>query len=63
MEGLQKYVDEGDVVKKGQALAKIDDGGLYNELKLVESQAKLAKLFMKDNQSYGMIKLDLKSNI
>ena len=37
------YVDEGDVVKKGQALAKIDDGGLYNELKLVESQAKLAK--------------------
>ena len=37
------YVDEGDIVKKGQALAKIDDGGLYNELKLVESQAKLAK--------------------
>ena len=37
------YVDEGDVVKKGQALAKIDDGGLFNELKLVESQAKLAK--------------------
>lgn len=37
------YVDVGDVVKKGQALAKIDDGGLYNELKLVESQAKLAK--------------------
>ena len=37
------YVEEGDVVKKGQALAKIDDGGLYNELKLVESQAKLAK--------------------
>ena len=37
------YVDEGDVVKEGQALAKIDDGGLYNELKLVESQAKLAK--------------------
>ena len=37
------FVDEGDVVKKGQALAKIDDGGLYNELKLVESQAKLAK--------------------
>ena len=37
------YVDEGDVVKKGQALSKIDDGGLYNELKLVESQAKLAK--------------------
>ena len=37
------YVDEGDVVKKGQALAKIDDGGLYNELKLVESQAKLSK--------------------
>ena len=37
------YVDQGDVVKKGQALAKIDDGGLYNELKLVESQAKLAK--------------------
>ena len=37
------YVDEGDIVKRGQALAKIDDGGLYNELKLVESQAKLAK--------------------
>ena len=37
------YVDEGDVVKKGQALAKIDDGGLFSELKLVESQAKLAK--------------------
>ena len=37
------FVEEGDLVKKGQALAKIDDGGLYNELKLVESQAKLAK--------------------
>lgn len=37
------FIEEGDVVKKGQALAKIDDGGLYNELKLVESQAKLAK--------------------
>lgn len=37
------YVNEGDRVNKGQALAKIDDGGLYNELKLVESQTKLAK--------------------
>lgn len=37
------YVNEGDRVNKGQALAKIDDGGLYNELKLIESQTKLAK--------------------
>ena len=37
------YVEEGDQVSKGQSLAKIDDGGLYNELKLVESQTKLAK--------------------
>ena len=37
------YVNEGDRVNKGQALAKIDDGGLYNELKLVESQTELAK--------------------
>lgn len=37
------YVEEGDKVSKGQSLAKIDDGGLYNELKLVESQTKLAK--------------------
>lgn len=37
------YVEEGDYVKIGQALAKIDDGGLFNELKLIESQTELAK--------------------
>jgi RND family efflux transporter MFP subunit len=36
-------VEEGDNVKIGQALAKIDDGGLFNELKLIESQTELAK--------------------
>ena len=44
------YVEEGDYVKIGQALAKIDDGGLFNELKLVESQTKLAKTIF-DRQS------------
>ncbi len=44
------YVNEGDRVNKGQALAKIDDGGLFNELKLVESQTKLAKTIF-DRQS------------
>ena len=36
-------VGEGDTVKKGQTLATIDDGGLSDELKLIESQASLAK--------------------
>ena len=36
-------VGEGDTVKKGQTLATIDDGGLSDELKLIESQANLAK--------------------
>ena len=40
---IKVYVNEGDRVNKGQALAKIDDGGLFNELKLVESQTKLTK--------------------
>ena len=44
------YVNEGDRVNKGQALAKINDGGLFNELKLVESQTKLAKTIF-DRQS------------
>ena len=44
------YVSEGDKVNKGQALAKIDDGGLFNELKLVESQTKLTKTIF-DRQS------------
>ncbi len=35
------YVNEGDRVNKGQALAKINDGGLFNELKLVDRQSKL----------------------
>ena len=47
---IKIYVDEGDRVNKGQALAKIDDGGLFNELKLVESQTKLAKTIF-DRQS------------
>ena len=40
---IKVYVNEGDRVNKGQALAKIDDGGLFNELKLIESQTKLTK--------------------
>ena len=47
---IKVYVNEGDRVNKGQALAKIDDGGLFNELKLVESQTKLAKTIF-DRQS------------
>ncbi|WP_369048249.1 efflux RND transporter periplasmic adaptor subunit [Tenacibaculum sp. UWU-22] len=37
------YVKEGQHVKKGQILAKIDDGGLANQLAQVEVQANLAK--------------------
>jgi len=37
------YVNEGDQVRKGQLLAKIDDGGLSSQLAQQETQAKLAK--------------------
>ena len=37
------YVKEGQYVKKGQALAKINDGGLANQLAQVETQMVLAK--------------------
>jgi len=37
------YVKEGDVVKKGQLLAKIDDGGLAQQLAQLKIQADLAK--------------------
>ena len=37
------YVKEGQRVVKGQALAKIDDGGLGNQVAQVEAQAALAK--------------------
>ena len=47
---IKVYVNEGDRVNKGQSLAKIDDGGLFNELKLVESQTKLTKTIF-DRQS------------
>lgn len=47
---IKVYVNEGERVNKGQALAKIDDGGLFNELKLVESQTKLTKTIF-DRQS------------
>tara|TARA_A100001388_G_scaffold276003_1_gene262685 strand:- start:2841 stop:4001 length:1161 start_codon:yes stop_codon:yes gene_type:complete len=40
---LRVLVDEGQNVKKGQTLAVIDDGGLSDELKLLESQANLAE--------------------
>lgn len=37
------YVNEGQRVTKGQRLAKIDDGGLGNQLKQQQTQAALAK--------------------
>lgn len=37
------YVDEGDNVKKGQVLAKIDDAGMSQQLQQAEVQAELAK--------------------
>lgn len=37
------YVKEGDRVKKGQILAKIDEGGLGSQLAQLESRATLAK--------------------
>jgi len=37
------YVKEGDKVSKGQLLAKIDDGGLSNQLAQMETQYQLAK--------------------
>ncbi|MDE0534779.1 efflux RND transporter periplasmic adaptor subunit [Tenacibaculum sp. L6] len=37
------YVKEGQYVNKGQALAKIDDGGLANQLAQIEAQAALAE--------------------
>lgn len=36
-------VNEGDMVSKGQVLARIDDGGLQNELAQLEAQERLAK--------------------
>ncbi|TVZ56640.1 RND family efflux transporter MFP subunit [Lutibacter sp. Hel_I_33_5] len=45
MNGLLKaiYVKEGQYVKKGQVLAKVDDNGMSNQLAQVEAQAALAK--------------------
>lgn len=40
---VKVYVKEGQRVIKGQALAKIDDGGLYQQVAQVEVQAALAK--------------------
>ncbi len=37
------YVREGDMVSKGQLLAKIDDGGLGSQLAQMETQYQLAK--------------------
>ncbi|NBC58716.1 MAG: efflux RND transporter periplasmic adaptor subunit, partial [Bacteroidetes bacterium] len=37
------YVNEGDVVKKGQILAKIDDGGLRDQIQELQSRVNLAK--------------------
>ncbi|MFN2261539.1 MAG: efflux RND transporter periplasmic adaptor subunit [Psychroflexus sp.] len=37
------YVREGDEVKKGQKLAKIDEGGLSNQLAEMKAQRELAK--------------------
>ena len=37
------YVKEGQYVKKGQVLAKINDGGLINQLAQVKTQTALAK--------------------
>jgi membrane fusion protein, multidrug efflux system len=37
------YVKEGDRVRKGQVLARIDDGGLGSQLSQLEVQAQLAK--------------------
>ncbi len=37
------YVKEGEEVKKGQKLAKIDDGGQSNQLKEMQAQQELAK--------------------
>ncbi|MBT8271684.1 MAG: efflux RND transporter periplasmic adaptor subunit [Flavobacteriaceae bacterium] len=39
----QVYVKEGQAVRKGQTLAKIDDGGLGQQLAQLEIQADLAK--------------------
>lgn len=39
----QVYVKAGQKVSKGQTLAKIDDGGLSNQLAQMETQAALAK--------------------
>lgn len=40
---LDVLVEEGDRVKKGQVLARIDDGGLSSQLAQLETQAALAK--------------------
>lgn len=37
------YVNEGDKVRKGQILAKIDDGGLSSQVAQMEAQYQLAK--------------------
>jgi len=39
----QVFVKEGDRVRKGQTLARIDDGGLGSQLSQLEGQAALAK--------------------
>ena len=48
---LQVYVTEGQKVTKGQTLAKIDDGGLSQQLAQMEIQANLAKTTFERQQN------------
>lgn len=48
---LQVYVTEGQKVSKGQILAKIDDGGLSQQLAQMEIQANLAKTTFERQQN------------
>ncbi|UOX35183.1 efflux RND transporter periplasmic adaptor subunit [Flavobacterium sediminilitoris] len=48
---LQVYVTEGQKVTKGQTLAKIDDGGLSQQLSQLEIQANLAKTTFERQQN------------
>lgn len=47
----QVYVTEGQKVSKGQTLAKIDDGGLIQQLAQLEIQANLAKTTFERQQN------------
>jgi len=57
------FVNQGDYVKKGQLLMKLDDGIIQQNIKQVESQLAFAKTFSPDKKTCGKTVSVQKCNI